>query len=140
MSEVVFFGETFRTADKIGLMPLMRFAVIAKGGVDASEMAGLVALHDLIAQCLADDEWERFQDHATAVRAEGDDLLEVVKQVFEVLSERPTQRPSVSSDGPLTAEPKSTAGSSSPAVLHFESIGRPDLSVVPMRIARSQAS
>jgi hypothetical protein len=138
MTTVEFYGEQFRIADRIGLMPMMRFAKAAKSGVDSNDLDGLAAMYDLLEQCLADDEWPRFEKHADRHRADGDELMEIVSKVFEVLSERPTQRPSDSSDGPSTTTSSSTAGSSSRALRQLD--GRPDLQVAVLRAQEARAS
>lgn len=137
---VEFLGDTFAVTDRIGAMPLMRFAKIAQGGVDSNEMAGLAALYDLLEQCIAPDDWQRFQAHADRKRAQGDELLEVVKQVFSIVSERPTGQPSGSSDGLRTIEPNLPAASSSPVIDASERVierlnaqGRPDLALLVRR-------
>lgn len=107
MSEVEFFGERYPVADKIGLMPLMRFARVAEAGVDSGDMAGLAAMYDLLEQCIADESWPAFQRAATRNRADGDDLMRVVKDAIEAIAARPTGRPSDSSDGPAAIEPRS---------------------------------
>jgi hypothetical protein len=138
MTTVEFFGEQFRIADRIGLMPMMRFAKAAKAGVDSNDLDGLAAMYDLLEQCLADDEWARFERHADRHRADGDELMEVVSKVFEVLSERPTRRPSDSSDGPSTTSPSSTDASSSRALRQLD--GRPDLQIAVLRAQEARAS
>lgn len=137
MAEVVFKGERFTVADAIGLMPLMRFAKVAQSGVDTNELAGLAAMYDLLEQCIADAEWERFQAHADRTRADGDELMKVVSDVFEVLSQRPTQRPSASSAGPSPANAKSADVSSSQVIDRLEQNGRPDLALL---VTQAQAS
>lgn len=113
-------------ADRIGLMPLMRFAKVAKARVDSADLAGLAAMYDLLEQCIAESDWDRFEAHADKSRADGDDLMAVVGRVFEVLTERPTSRPSDSSDGPATTSAKSEGGSSGEAlVASLEAEGRP---------------
>lgn len=139
MAEVVeFFGERFTIADRIGLMPLMRFAKVAQAGVDSADLAGLAAMYDLLEQCLAEDEWRRFQVCADKNRADGEQLMGVVAEVMGKLSARPTSRPSGSSDGPSIIEPRSEAGSSS-AVMDRLS-GRPDLQLMVMRAQEARAS
>lgn len=140
MSDTVEFeGETFRVADQIGAMPLMRFAKVARTGVDANRMEALVAQYDLIEQCFDPADWERFQAHAEKVRASGDQLMEVVKQVFAVVAARPTGPRSGSSGGPRTTEPSSTGDSSSPDTASLRVIdrlneqGRPDLALFVRR-------
>lgn len=122
-------GESYRLADKIGDMPIIRFAKIAEQGIDANEMRGLAAMHDLLENCLTPRDWQRFQDHATRVHATADEIMELVKSTYQALSGRPTKRPSSSSDGQPPTVESSGAGSSSPVIRVIESIpaNRPDL-------------
>lgn len=127
---VDFAGETFEIADRIALMALMRFAVIAKRGVDSQTLEGLAAMHELLRQCIADHEWDRFEEAAVRERIQDEDVfLDVVKAVFEKLSERPTGRPSDSSDGPQTTPQRSTTDSSVRVIGRLERRGRPDLAL-----------
>lgn len=139
MSEQVeFFGEQFAIADRIGLMPLMRFAKVAQAGVDSADLAGLAAMYDLLEQCLAETEWQRFQVCADKNRADGEQLMGVVAEVMEKISARPTSRPSGSSDGPSIIEPRFEGGSFS-AVMDRLS-GRPDLQRMVLQAQESRAS
>ena len=134
--KVTFMGAEFAVADKIGLMPLMKFAKIAKRGVDSADQEGLAAMYDMIEQCIADEEWDAFEEHATKTRAGDEELLQVIKDVMTILSERPTSRPSVSSDGPPATAPISAADSSSLEVVRrLSSQGRPDLGMAVLRQA-----
>lgn len=130
MPEVAFAGETFATADKIGLMPLMRFAKVAKAGADAQDMDGLAALYDLLKQCIAPADWQRFEDAADRTQAEGDELMAVIGGVFEALSARPTRLPSDSSAGREPTPPKSGDGSYLRVVERLEQEGRPDRALI----------
>lgn len=149
---LTFHGERFRVAGKIGLMPLMRFAKLAQAGVDTDEMDGLVAIYDLLEQCIDTsrycagcgeaerdgccdgrrivDDWTRFTVLATAHRDQGEELLDIVKQAVELMADRPTLRSSGSSDGPPSTSGSSTEGSSSPVVRRLERRGRPDLGLI----------
>lgn len=119
-------------------MPLMRFAHLAQKGIDSNDMDGLVAIYDLLRAVIADEDWRRFEEHASVTRADGDDLLAVVKQAMALISERPTVRPSDSSDGP-PATNVSSAGDSSSRVIHrLEQEGRPSLALMVQQ--REQAS
>jgi hypothetical protein len=140
VSDIEFCGERFRMAERVGLMPMMRFAKVAKAGVDSDDLDGLAAMYDLLEQCIADDEWARFQAHADRTRADGDELMSVVKRVFEVLSERPTRRPSDSSGGPLTTEPSSTDGSFSQVIAREEAAGRPDRALILVQAQEARAA
>ena len=133
---VEFLGVDFRIADKVAALPIMRFAKVAKAGVDASELDGMAALYDLLEQVIHPDDWQKFERHADQQRADGEQLLGVVQGVFELLAARPTGRSSDSSDGPRTIEPSSTADSSSPdtgttrVIGRFNDQGRPDLALL----------
>ncbi len=139
MSEsVLFAGEPFRIADRIGLMPLMRFAKVAQSGVDADDMAGLAAMYDLLEQCIAPEDWSRFCDSADRSRADGEELMAVVAEVMEKLSARPTRRPSDSSAGPTPTAPNSTDGSFLRVIHRYE--GRPDIQQMIVQAREAQAA
>jgi len=149
---ITYHGEEFHLADKMGLMPLMRFAKLAQGDVDSETMEGLAAMYDLLEQCIKPDDycascgnaeqdkcckdrrivndWRRFEQVAATHRDQGEELMEVVKQALEKMSARPTQRSSASSDGPPSTSGNSTAASSSPVVNRYEQQGRPDLALI----------
>ena len=140
MTTLPFREADFRIADEVGLMPLMQFAKTASGGADSNEMAGLVAMYNLIESCLADDdEWQRFQDHAVKTRATADDLMGFVAAVIKEIADRPTSRPSDSPDGPGTIEGNSGDDSSLQVIRQFEARGRPDLAVVIQRMSQASA-
>jgi hypothetical protein len=164
---VDFLGRKFAIADKIGLMPLMRFAHAAKSGLDSADLEGMAAMYDMLRQCIADnpvfvfqgrnitrDEandlppeaveqvvvfggWDDFEAHATRERADdAAELFGVVQKVMAILSERPTSRPSASSDGPPQTAPTSEEDSSSVEVVRrLKSQGRPDLAMAVLRQA-----
>lgn len=136
MDEVELLGKSFKIAEKIGLMPLLRFAKAAQNGVDSNDMAGLAALLDVLEQCIDPDEWQRFNDHADKTRADEDELLQMVYLVIEAISDRPISRPSDSSAGPPATGPRSVDGSSR-ALRLLE--GRPDLQVAVLRAAQQSA-
>jgi hypothetical protein len=123
-------GEQFGMAENVGAMPLMRFAKVAKSGGDSANLDGLVAMYDLLEQCIEPSEWVRFQAHADRVRADGEKLMAVVSDVFQALADRPTGRPSASSGGPKNTKPRSVAGSSSKVIKRLEREGRPDLALM----------
>lgn len=143
MSErsIEFAGEKFAVADRVGLMPLMRFAHLASAGVDSEDMEALAAMYDLLEQCLADEDWGRFQRAATKSRADGEALMGVVQKAIEVIGERPTGPASDSSGGPTVIEPKSVSVpvSSEPLRLirELEGQGRADKAEFVKLAARS---
>jgi hypothetical protein len=105
-------GERYLIGSKVGLMPLMRFAHSSKAGVDSSDMEGLAAMYDMLRDCIAKSDWERFERDMTDKQADDEDLMPVVGKVIEALTARPTKRASASSSGPPQTSGSSTAGSS----------------------------
>jgi hypothetical protein len=108
-------GERYRIGDKIGLMPLMRFAHSAKQGVDSGDLEGLSAMHDMLRDCIHPADWDRFQEDMTTKHASDAEIMPVVGQTIQLLAARPTQRPSDSSSGPPTTSQPSTPTSSTTA-------------------------
>ncbi len=104
---VAFIGERYAIAERVGLMPLMRFAMTAKAGADADDMEGLAAMYTLIRDCIDPADWQRFETDAIEKKAEAEELLKVVQDVIQALTARPTQRPADSSAGPQTTSENS---------------------------------
>jgi len=137
---VEFLGEEFAIADKIGLMPLMRFAHAAKSGLDSADLEGMAAMYDMLRQCIADDPvfifqgreitrgeandlppeaadqvvvyggWDEFEAHATKQRA--DDAGELFGVVQKVMS--------ILSERPTSRPSDSSAGPPSTAPISAE--------------------
>lgn len=123
-----FYGETFAVAERVGAMPLLRFAAVAEEGTQAEEMEGLAAMHELLRDCLiaepitaeVDGEtkviahgWSHFQKVAASNKVDAEELMEVCGAIYQAVSGRPTQRPSVSTDGPSSSGESSKELSSS---------------------------
>ena len=106
------FGTRFEVVEKVALMPMLRFAHLAKRGAKADDMDSLDAMYDLLRAVFAEDDWTRFEAAASDARADAEELFGVVKDAMAVISSRPTKSPSVSSPGPQTTTPNSTDSSS----------------------------
>ena len=140
MPEIERWGESFRVADRgVPLMALMRFAQIAKRGTDSNDMDGLAAIRDLLDAVIHSEDLPRFDRVADENEADGDDLMSVAMEGIKVIAERPTSRPSDSSDGSSTTSESSADGYSSP-VTRLEAKGRPDLALLVSRAQQSRAS
>jgi hypothetical protein len=138
--QVFLCGQGFDVAPHVGAMPLMRFAKLARTGIGSEDFEGMAAMYDLLKSCIADHEWDRFEQVADENRVDGDTLFEVVKDTFAVLSGRPTSRPSDSSDGPTPTSTSSTDASSSRAIGRLEGKGRGDLALLVTQHVEAQAS
>jgi hypothetical protein len=120
----------------------MRFARLAKDGVDSDEMEGFAAIYDLLRECIHEDDWDRFEAHASKVHA-GEELMQVVSEAMTLITARPTNQPSDSSDGPQTTSGSSADGFGSPVtslVERLESQGRPSIAYMVEQAQASQAS
>jgi len=131
-------GEDFRVAEKVGLMPLLKFSYAAN--LRADDERAYAAMYEILRDVILEDEppcgtcpgckaaapdpkaedcavadegdWDRFQKHAVDCKADADELLDVVSQAIKVISARPTESPSGSSNGRQPISRKSTAARS----------------------------
>ncbi len=127
-------GEDFRVAEKVGLMPLLKFSHAANLRTDDERAYAAMyeILRDVILEaedpcgacdgckaagrdakardCAVADQgdWDRFSDHAVACKADADELMDVVAQAIKVIAARPTGSPSSSSGGRRSTSRKST--------------------------------
>lgn len=115
--QIIFYGEKFTLADRVGVGPLADFAEAASSGLDSADMEGLAAIKDMLRDCLADGEFARFWRSVKANRVPGDELVAVCGKVYAVISGRPTVSPSDSSDGRSTTSQSSSASSTRRAAL-----------------------
>lgn len=114
-NSIEFMGKRFRIAEKIGLMPLLKFASAADSGLDTEDQRGLAAMYAMLRDCIyagtpacgecpdckagrdtqckayEKGDWGAFEDHAIETKADGDELFPVINQVIEIISGRPTQ-------------------------------------------------
>lgn len=130
MAEISFHGEAFPVPERINALAYMRYAEASVRGVDSDDMEGLAVMYVLLKSCFTEQDWHRFEALCLQHNSTHAELLEVVKQIFEAVAARPTQRPSDSSDGPASTSPSSAEDSSSQVIEDLVSQGRPDLALV----------
>jgi hypothetical protein len=118
-----FLGKRFRIREKVGLMPLMAFAMTADSGKDTDDMRALAALYRVLRSCIHRDDWAKFEDHAEETAADAEQLLTVVGATIAAVTARPTRRPAVSSAGPQTT----SANSKVPSTLRLVQAQADDL-------------
>lgn len=137
--KVEFMGERFGLAEKIGLMPMLAFANASKKGLDSDDMEGLAAMYALIRDVVdqtreqetdADgsprfdasgdpvwvgpSEWMRFEQHAYATQADGEELMDFVSRAMAVVAARPRKPREISSGSSRPTSETSKHASSSP--------------------------
>lgn len=117
IDKVTLKGASFRLSDdEIGIVPLIMLARAGKRGADSNDMDGLVAIYDVLHDCIHEDDFDAFMRHATATKASGDELMEVMGKAIAVVAARPTRPPGGSSAGRATTS-ASLKGSSSGTVM-----------------------
>jgi hypothetical protein len=104
-------GQYFRIAESVGLMPLLKFAHAASSGLTEDSMEGMAAMYAMVRDCIDPADWDRFERFAIESRAEGEHIMTVVEQAMEVITSRPTARPSGSSSPGRKSSRKSSSGS-----------------------------
>jgi hypothetical protein len=117
-----FKGRRFGLSDRIGLMPLLKFAHAAKSGLTSDDMEGLSAMYLLIRSCLdrtpgPDDgpsQWDMFEQYAIDTDADGEELSGLINRAVQVISSRPPKRPGDSSPSSTPTSESGKGSSSSP--------------------------
>lgn len=135
---VEFFGEAFLAPERINTRRLLRFSAMADRGLDTDDTAGMAALDGLIDQCLRPEDIDRFDEVCDRERPSAEELMEFVAKMMTAITDRPTRRPSDSSDGPSTIEPKSTDDSFGRVMRHLD--GRPDLQLIAMTAQQARST
>ncbi len=127
-------GRRFRVAEKIGIMPLLKYASAADMDTDDPRALGAVymMLRDCIyqgtpgcgtcqdckngseARCKAYDkgDWAAFEEHAISTKADAEELVPVISQAMEIITARPTRPRDGSSAGQRATRRNSTASTS----------------------------
>lgn len=135
---IEFFGEKFRLAERVGLMPMLAFANASKKGLDSEDMEGLAAMYSLIRSVIHrpplydeagqrqrdasgktlydESEWDRFCSLAEDELAEAEDVMGVVNQAMEIMSARPRKPRGTSSVSSRPTSGSSKVISSSPVI------------------------
>lgn len=132
--KVELIGRQFRVAEKIGLMPLLKFA--SASDMSTEDPRALAAVYSMLKDCIFEGtpgcgecesctagnesacksydkgDWGEFEQHAMDTKADADELLTVITQVLEIVSGRPTKQPAGSSAGRRVTRRGSTGSSS----------------------------
>jgi hypothetical protein len=127
-------GKRFRIADRIGLMPLLKYA--SASDMSTEDPRALAAIYSMLRDCIypgtpacgdcdrctAGNEaickaydagdWQAFENHATDTKADAEELMPVISQVMEIITGRPTPPRGGSSATPRGTRRVSTASRS----------------------------
>lgn len=86
--------EQYKLADSMGHVPLMKFAHYAEGGVNAQDMGALASFYEVLQDCIADEDWPRFERALIKNKATVEDLMPLMEKAIESITARPTESPS----------------------------------------------
>lgn len=93
-------GVTFTGDGSINMLDLSEFARLATQGADTENPASVAILADLFVSLLGETEYQRFRTHCRRNGTAPDVLIAIIGDMAAQESDRPTSRPSDSSDGP----------------------------------------
>jgi len=110
-------GVTFVGEGDISVMDMSEYARLASQGVDSESPEGIAILADVYRGLLGDRVYNQFRAHCRKHGTDGDTLVAILQGLITDAAERPTSRPSDSSDGPQTAPATATVVSFSRATV-----------------------
>jgi hypothetical protein len=110
-------GKAFGIADRVGLLPLAEFAYHANSGMDTGDMGAMAAIYEMLKDCIRPEEWPAFIRYGKQIKADVEDLMDVINQTTELLTARPTGQGSDYSQPSTQTSDSGTANSSAPAGL-----------------------
>jgi hypothetical protein len=135
-----FFGETFDAPERFNVRLLTRLGTLAQRGVDTDDMEGMAHIDRMVDQCVRAEDAQRFDDLCDREMPTFEELMGFCMEVIAEITERPTERPSDSSDGPATMSDTS-AGDSSLRVIEREvEAGRPSRALMVMQASEARGS
>ncbi|MGC5012514.1 hypothetical protein ACLQ2R_17260 [Streptosporangium sp. DT93] len=102
-------GVTFVGEGDISVMDMSEYARLATQGVDSESPEGVAILADVYKGLLGDRVYNRFRMHCRKHGTDGETLVTILQDLISAAADRPTGRPSDSSDGPQTAPATVTA-------------------------------
>lgn len=135
-----FFGETFDLPERFNMRLFTRFGTLAQKGMDSSDIESVAMIDRLIDQSVRPEDVARFDEVCDRERPDFEELMEFVMGVVAEVTERPTKRPSDSSDGPTSTKDSSSDVSSLPVIARLEQSGRPDLALMVTKAQDSRVS
>ncbi|WP_436759324.1 hypothetical protein [Streptosporangium sp. V21-05] len=102
-------GVTFRNEDAAAsVLDFSEFARLATMGVDSKSAAGASIIAEIFMMLLGESTYQRFRAHCRRHGTDDETLLAIIGDLMEEAGNRPTGRPSDSSDGPPTAPATAT--------------------------------
>jgi len=125
-----YFGSVVRVHPDLSDLTLIEFMEVAVA-IDTMPTSGAMgAVSTMLRSLVHPEDFAEFWSTAKANRQRVEDLTALAEALIESVTDRPTERPSDSSDGPPSTDENSPAVSFSPVVRDLERRGRPDLALM----------
>jgi len=93
-------GVVFENEGAVSLVDLSEFARLAAMGVDSKSAAGASIIAEVFLMVLGESTYQQFRTHCRKHGTDDETLLAIISDLMEEAGNRPTSRPSDSSDGP----------------------------------------
>jgi hypothetical protein len=118
------FGSTVRLTTALNEVELIDFMDAARK-INDQDIAAMAIIKDMFVMVIHPDDFTRFWAVAKEKRQGLEELVQLFMALLEAITDRPTQRPSDSSNGQPTTVASSQVDSSA-----SELSGRPDLQII----------
>jgi|GEM_PF-4785915 len=110
-------GVAFENEGAVSLIDLSEFARLAAMGVDSQSPEGASIIAEVFLMVLGETTYRRFRNHCRKHGTDDETLLAIISDLMSEAGNRPTSRPSDSSDGPPNAPATATVVSFSRATV-----------------------
>lgn len=107
MPEFTYFGESFRFSESVDPFAITEFAELLEDSESEAQLRGFAVTWRLALSCVAEEDQARFRQVSRKNKATAQAYMQVFREWTADESERPTTRPSDSSDGPSVTPLKS---------------------------------
>jgi hypothetical protein len=135
-----FFEHTLRVNPGFGELELADFLEAAAVVDEDNATASMALLKNVMRAAVHPEDFDTFWTTAKRERQGIADLMGILIALVEAVTDRPTERPSDSSDGPQQTSLGSVANSSSQVIRRLEVEGRPSIALMVRQAEDSRAS
>lgn len=133
--DFTYFGATIRVHPDFGELDYVDFMNKA-GNVETNDAIADGLIKDLMRMCIHPEDFDAFWRLARETRQRTEDIFPIAHRIVAAVSERPTGRPSGSSDG-LSRTQQNSAGDDFSAAMAANA-GRPDRQLALVRAHEEQ--
>jgi len=97
-------GTEFKAVAELAPLDLAEFARLARDGIDSESVQGAAIIADILGAVLGEATYQQFRAHCRRHQTPPEKIVAIIGDLIGDLGERPTGRPSDSSDGPPSGQ------------------------------------